>query len=993
MVALRLFSLLLAVGFALPAHALTYPYESVTQAGRNNIIDSNAESCDNSLFDPNTNTWAAGNSQGCYNRSGGLCSADPNHMCDLQIVPKGRCTYGDLNPASGTTCVWPHGAGRCVGNPHVGCLSDAYIAAPSASPPNGVSAMCASAGGGGICDMTHDPYSTAAGNGLFRHDCQCQGDNAGPGDPNSVPADFETKICGTGGTGGNIRAVCSDGDPDRDLGGYGTALGVELNALGSITFANMGPSTNGNSLPNTSPPYPIETLLANGAVEPQRLAGSIQRPTSPVSTIHKARVTDARDIDLNFSPTFGVSKVVNFGDSYWADWAFLSETVTGTFNTHIIVYSCDPPSEYQTQQPLIDPDPNTIGELGEKYCSQLGRDGVSFQWARDLTPTEFNANPCPPACRKDFDITTSELQAFISAGLQDPDAGAQLAIQSGSGPAAGAGDAIGVAVVTSITWLFVNDMRCKMGGWGEADPNAVGRCSDSAKSCVPGPAGDTACGGTQQCRACGGPITGSNPKGLPIGYNTHGLPELDLITGQRIGGISGETSLVKVPLFVVGTTGFAASDFRDVCGAPGSQDLCDMGEVADPNQFATGVGTGGTFLPGNLAIGEQCCDTGKCSGGAHAVCTFGAAGDAFCTGLGQGTCVSQPISWNAAKIGTPKVGTTFNRVFDRGPGTDGLPGCVADNSAAGNGALSCNQHLGKGPDGDKNNTYFATGKDDQPTLYTVGVGPGATTALIPASKNRFGVRNATPDVIAHFSGPPYNYPSPNPTSVNTIASFTVADIEVFGVDNADILVKVNSTFCPLVGLNAVCAPAPGVADQDGDGVPDATDNCRTVANATQTDTDGDGVGDACDNCTTVINRRVTDPAYPGGPYATEAAYFTANPWATLSGGQRDDDHDGFGNVCDADFNQSDPEAVNLVDLGQFRPSSGKDRGLDTCGNPATKPCAIFDLNEADQFINLTDLGKFRGLSGKVAGPRCATNCTGNSTALPCTSGPSGSCGP
>jgi len=43
------------------------------------------------------------------------------------------------------------------------------------------------------------------------------------------------------------------------------------------------------------------------------------------------------------------------------------------------------------------------------------------------------------------------------------------------------------------------------------------------------------------------------------------------------------------------------------------------------------------------------------------------------------------------------------------------------------------------------------------------------------------------------------------------------------------------------------APLAGmVADADGDGVPDASDNCPTVSNASQADDDGDGVGDACD---------------------------------------------------------------------------------------------------------------------------------------------------
>ena len=64
--------------------------------------------------------------------------------------------------------------------------------------------------------------------------------------------------------------------------------------------------------------------------------------------------------------------------------------------------------------------------------------------------------------------------------------------------------------------------------------------------------------------------------------------------------------------------------------------------------------------------------------------------------------------------------------------------------------------------------------------------------------------------------------------------------------------------------------APAAPDADGDGVPDARDNCPAAANASQADADGDGVGDACEagapgtlprsrvsaSCEVVVRRRV-----------------------------------------------------------------------------------------------------------------------------------------
>ena len=50
-------------------------------------------------------------------------------------------------------------------------------------------------------------------------------------------------------------------------------------------------------------------------------------------------------------------------------------------------------------------------------------------------------------------------------------------------------------------------------------------------------------------------------------------------------------------------------------------------------------------------------------------------------------------------------------------------------------------------------------------------------------------------------------------------------------------------YSPAWGITVVPVPVP---DTDGDGVPDASDNCPLVANTSQLDSDGDGTGDACD---------------------------------------------------------------------------------------------------------------------------------------------------
>jgi hypothetical protein len=80
------------------------------------------------------------------------------------------------------------------------------------------------------------------------------------------------------------------------------------------------------------------------------------------------------------------------------------------------------------------------------------------------------------------------------------------------------------------------------------------------------------------------------------------------------------------------------------------------------------------------------------------------------------------------------------------------------------------------------------------------------------------------------------------------------------------------------------AYVPGVDDGDGDGIPDATDNCPAVANADQLDTDHDGKGDACD----------ADDDNDGVADTADNCPLVANP------DQLDTDRDGKGDACDAD---------------------------------------------------------------------------------------------
>ncbi|MET0751285.1 MAG: thrombospondin type 3 repeat-containing protein [Solirubrobacterales bacterium] len=127
-----------------------------------------------------------------------------------------------------------------------------------------------------------------------------------------------------------------------------------------------------------------------------------------------------------------------------------------------------------------------------------------------------------------------------------------------------------------------------------------------------------------------------------------------------------------------------------------------------------------------------------------------------------------------------------------------------------------------------------------------------------------------------------------------------------------------------VVLRAAQTSAP---DGDGDGIPDASDNCPSVANPSQTDTDGDGQGDACDS-----SPNGPDSDGDGIPDATDNCPNVSNP------AQIDSDGDGQGDACDASPNGPDGDGDGVPDDTDNCPTVGNPSQTDTDGDGVGDAC-------------------------------------------------------
>jgi hypothetical protein len=274
--------------------------------------------------------------------------------------------------------------------------------------------------------------------------------------------------------------------------------------------------------------------------------------------------------------------------------------------------------------------------------------------------------------------------------------------------------------------------------------------------------------------------------------------------------------------------------------------------------------------------------------------------------------------------------------------------------------------------------------------------PGGCVCLGPADPSNLGVGRSGGDVVLTWDDPlvtglvwnvyrdttavPALWGAPLQSGV------TDADPGTPGIQFVDPgAVGAGSPLFYLVTATNACAESP-LFDDDGDGIPEDTDNCPEHPNPDQADGDGDGVGDVCDNCPSDPNPlqedldgdgqgNVCDPDDDGDgtPDTGDNCPLADNPsQADQDGddvgdacdncpldsnpGQQDQDLDGAGDACDTDDDGdgiSDP-----VDNCPLTYNPGQDDGdidgqgdaCDPCPlnpNPFCEPCPNPELTDPD----------------------------------------------
>src|SRR6266542_2761621 len=236
------------------------------------------------------------------------------------------------------------------------------------------------------------------------------------------------------------------------------------------------------------------------------------------------------------------------------------------------------------------------------------------------------------------------------------------------------------------------------------------------------------------------------------------------------------------------------------------------------------------------------------------VTTSGLSGSITVTGTlysGSGDCSSgaqAPVQKSAGNSTTATFGVGSNdslklQVPTTGPGSESFVNWTGPSgfSDLGSGAICV--------------VGFQTGSKDFVANYTA---PANEAPVVTAPANQSGTAGAAQS----FNLGSFTDAGPSPWSVDVNwgdatahTTFSASAASSLGTSthtyastgSYSVTVKVTDSGSPALSSQASFQVGVSPADSDGDGVPDSTDNCPTLANANQADVDNDGIGDACDN--------------------------------------------------------------------------------------------------------------------------------------------------